>query len=49
MLLLAMLACVIITAVNISDCVKTDDISDSSNNSYVNNDITQISGAVVGV
>lgn len=35
----------------ISDCVKTDDISDCGNNSYVHNndDNTRISGGVVGL
>jgi len=42
---------VIITTVYISDCVKTDDISDCGNNSYVHNndDNTRISGGVVGL
>jgi hypothetical protein len=41
---------VIINNVNISDCVNTDDASDSDNNSYVNNnyDMTCICGRVVG-
>jgi hypothetical protein len=41
---------VIITTVNISDCVKTDDIRDCGNSSYVHNndDNSHISGGVVG-
>jgi len=42
---------VIITTVNISDCVKTDHISDCGSHSYVHNtdDNSHISGVVVGL
>ena len=42
---------VIIITENISDCVKTDDISDCGNKSYVHNndDNARISGGVIGL